>query len=149
MLNILAIHENCAAAIKGKREMKADNYSNKRVLIIEDSPTSQAHLKKMCEDMGFEPMVVDNGEMALEKLDKYSFLFYIVDLMMPVIDGRTFIIHLKKKYPDAFIIVQTSDTSETTMLEILQLGISDYFNKPVVFERLEKIIEEGLQKKEK
>ncbi|HNV48380.1 MAG TPA: response regulator, partial [Spirochaetota bacterium] len=64
------------------------------VLIVEDNPQNQKILKGLCARQGLATAVADNGRVALDMLSDGFFAVYIVDLMMPVMDGRAFIGHL-------------------------------------------------------
>jgi signal transduction histidine kinase len=62
---------------------------------------------------------------------KHSYSVYIVDLMMPVMDGATFITQLKTIHPDAVILVQTALDSSETIINIMKMGVYDYIIKPI------------------
>jgi CheY-like chemotaxis protein len=105
--------------------------SREPVLIVEDKKENQDLLLGLCKRIGLSCDIADNGQIALSMLEKRKYPIYIVDLMMPVMDGRTFIEHLKKKYPDAVILVQTATDSSETIIPIMKLGVFDYIIKPI------------------
>lgn len=104
------------------------------VLVVEDNPQNRKILKGLCARQGLEVALAENGREALDLLANGPFAVYIVDLMMPVMDGRTFIGHLKERYPDAVILVQTALDSAATIIDIMKLGVFDYVIKPIDIE---------------
>jgi CheY-like chemotaxis protein/two-component sensor histidine kinase len=115
------------------------------ILILEDNRESQIFLKGICEKSGIECDIGENGEAGLELIEKKQYSLYIVDLMMPVMDGRRFIVELKKKQPEAIIIVQTALDSPDNIIEIMKLGVFDYIIKPVDPDLFHKTIWKGFE----
>ena len=62
-----------------------------QVLVVEDDRDIRESVMDFLQDHGYEPFGASNGQEALEKLraDLQPCLI-ILDLMMPVMDGRTF-----------------------------------------------------------
>ena len=67
--------------------MPADRY---RVLILEDDEQIAAVLEDTLRDEGYEVRCVPNGWEGLAELARWSPDVIILDLMMPVLDGRSF-----------------------------------------------------------
>ena len=96
------------------------------ILLLEDRKENQERLKKFCEKLGIRYNLAENGEIGLRMCEAGDFSIYIVDLMMPVMDGREFISELKKKRPDALILIQTVIDDPNTIIELMKMGIFDY-----------------------
>lgn len=94
-----------------------------KVLIVDDSEPILFLLKEICEGMGLEVETAINGQLALDKLKDHTFSLFIVDLMMPVMNGWEFIPILKKKIPDALILVQTAVNNPDDIVKIMKLGV--------------------------
>lgn len=75
--------------------------------------------------------IFSNGKEALESLSMNEYSIFIVDLMMPVMGGKEFIENLKKRQPEAIILVQTSIDSSNMIIDVMKLGVFDYILKPV------------------
>ena len=114
------------------------------ILIVEDKKENQDLLRGICKRMEVPVFIAENGQVALEFIKERSFSLYIVDLMMPVMDGRAFIIHLKKKIPDAVIIVQSALDSAETIIDIMKMGVTDYVVKPIDPEVFQRVIIKSL-----
>ena len=68
-----------------------DAASGARVLVIEDNDDLRSLLADVLEDAGFEVTAVANGVEALELLQAWQPAAIVLDLMMPVMDGPTFL----------------------------------------------------------
>lgn len=117
------------------------------ILILEDAKENQDLLRELCKNMGVPCEIASNGKDGLELAERNSFSIFVVDLMMPVMDGKTFIKKLKKKQPDAIILVQTSLDSSETIIDIMKLGVFDYIIKPLDPELFRKVIKKSIEYK--
>lgn len=101
------------------------------VMIVEDTLANQIILQDLVSVFGLESEVAENGRIALDKIAEKNYSVFIVDLMMPIMDGKTFIQELKKIQPDSVILVQTALDSSSTIIEVMKLGVFDYIIKPI------------------
>jgi CheY-like chemotaxis protein len=62
-----------------------------RVLVVEDNPDIRTLLSDALADAGFEARAVENGAEALTFAAEWRPDVMILDLMMPVMDGPTFL----------------------------------------------------------
>ena len=60
-----------------------------RVLAAEDNAVNQLVLKTLLSQVGIEPMVVENGALALEAWETQAWDVILMDIQMPVMDGVT------------------------------------------------------------
>lgn len=115
------------------------------ILIIEDKKENQVLLEAICKRIGMETAIACDGKVALEMAAKQPYSLYLVDLMMPVLDGKSFILEQKKREPNAVFVVQTAIDQTEEIIEIMKLGVYDYLLKPlhieIVSDRLEKALE--------
>ncbi|MDF3820513.1 response regulator [Leptospira sp. 96542] len=115
------------------------------ILIVEDKIENQTLLVGICNRIGVATETADNGQIALEMMQKKPYSLFLVDLMMPVMDGKTFIEQAKRIDPNAVFIVQTAVDQTDQIIEVMKLGVYDYLLKPlhveIVSDRLEKSLE--------
>lgn len=116
-------------------------------LIVEDTKENQELLEDLCSELGISTVVAENGQVALNLLNEKNFSIYIVDLRMPVMDGRMFIHFLKKKHPDSIIIVQTALNDSDTIIEVMRHGVFDYIVKPIDPDLFRAIISRAIEYK--
>jgi two-component system response regulator MprA len=65
--------------------------SVKRILIVEDNSDLRSLLEDALDDAGYEVRAVGNGAEALELADRWRPDAIVLDLMMPVMDGPSFL----------------------------------------------------------
>jgi CheY-like chemotaxis protein len=101
------------------------------ILVVEDTKENQDLIIAVCKRLGIRCDIAENGAVALEMCARKNYPVYIVDLMMPVMDGRTFIEKLRQKDPEAIVLVQTAVDSSETIIHVMKLGVFDYIIKPI------------------
>ena len=118
-----------------------------KLLIVEDNLVNQKILKKMLEN-DYELLFAANGKEALTTLKSHwqSLDLILLDLIMPVMDGYTFL-DVMKSYPNYStipIIVTTANDSDKVEVKALAEGATDYITKPyhvqIVKHRINNII---------
>ena len=110
------------------------NWSNKRVLVVDDSQTMRMlllfHVIKMLP--GVKIMEAVNGAHALEKLKQQDVDLILTDMNMPEMDGAGLICavrqELKRQTP---IIVITTKGERLDRERGLELGANGYITKPI------------------
>jgi two-component system, sensor histidine kinase len=60
-----------------------------QILAAEDNPTNQLVLKTLLAQLGVEPVLVENGELAVAAWRRQPFDLILMDMQMPVMDGVT------------------------------------------------------------
>ncbi|MCE3294794.1 MAG: hypothetical protein K0R65_508 [Crocinitomicaceae bacterium] len=105
---------------------------NAKILVVEDIALNQLLMKIILTDFGFEYDVVENGKLAVEKLEAGSYDLVLMDIQMPVMNGiqATAYIrdHLKSDIP---IIALTADVTTMGLAKCRKLGMTDYISKPI------------------
>ncbi len=100
--------------------------SCKDILIVEDNQDIREGFASILEDEGYVVIQAENGFVALNLLHKRMDRTpgcIILDLMMPIMDGRTFLEKLKKDHPDdlckiPIILATAVGSSDDNMSEL-------------------------------
>lgn len=100
-----------------------------RILIIEDDKTIAELEKDYLENAGFDVIIESNGRTALNKALTESYDLYILDLMLPDINGFTICEELRKTDTKPIIIV-SAKKDDIDKINGLGLGADDYMTKP-------------------
>ena len=110
-----------------------------RILVAEDNRTNQLVISQILSRGGHEPVIVENGELAVEALVNEDFDLVFMDVNMPVMNG----LEASKFYqfatlgqPRVPIVALTADATEETALKCREAGMSDCLNKPIEAQRL-------------
>lgn len=100
-----------------------------RVLIVEDDPIIRELYALKFELEGFPVAAAENGALALEVLEGFTPDYILLDMMMPVMDGITFMNHYRKAGYEADVIVFSNVSTPHQRQAVLDLGASDYWVK--------------------
>lgn len=106
------------------------NQFEQPILILDDNKAVASVLGKYCQEIGFGYKIAKEGKEGLNLAKEQTFSIYIVDLNMPIMDGKSFIKEIQNIYPEAVIIVQTSHSEPKTIIEIMKQNVFDYILKP-------------------
>ncbi len=115
----------------------------KKVLVIDDDPHCVKVLTSRLESGKYEVLVAFDGEEGLEKFKSESPDMVIVDILMPKMDGYTFVRKLKKVSPATPVIILTGQAGMTDLFEVE--GVTDYVTKPFKAEDLMKRVKAHLK----
>ena len=108
-----------------------------RVLLVEDSHEANAALELFLRVQGFDVAVAFDGQQALDHLRAGSRPHVILlDVMMPVKDGRTFRAEQRADPMFASIPVIVFSGAYDVGAIAEQLGVRDYLTKPLDVQRL-------------
>lgn len=102
------------------------------ILVIEDDPAVQTLVKKSLGMHGFTVHVADDGLDGLMKLESLTPDLIIADMMMPRLDGMTFVKAIKARGETRQIpvIFLTAKSDPKSMIEGINVGARFYVTKP-------------------
>jgi len=117
-----------------------------KLLLAEDDEFSRDMLTRRLQKQGFEVITAADGREALLAARQHRPDLILMDLDMPVLDGRAAMRSLKTDPRTARIpiIVLTAHTSPESVAEAVEAGCHSYEVKPVVVRRLVERIQEVL-----
>ena len=105
----------------------------KKVLVVEDNEINRAALSAVLSPQ-YTVLEAENGLQALSVLEKYreGISLILLDIVMPIMDGYTFLTRLKAdpRLEAVPVIVTTSSDSEADELAALAHGATDFLTKP-------------------
>jgi len=99
------------------------------VLVVEDDQDIAFAVREYLLNQGYEVSLAENGKVALEVVANEQIDLAIVDVMMPVMDGITFVMNLRKDH-DFPVIMLSAKSEETDKILGLNMGADDYVTKP-------------------
>ena len=119
----------------------------KQILIVEDNELNRAMLSEILSGE-YQVLEAENGQEALDilKQKKDSISLILLDVMMPVMDGYTFLDRVKADPELALVpvIVMTQSEGEADEVSALTHGATDFVPKPyrhqVILHRVASII---------
>jgi CheY-like chemotaxis protein len=118
---------------------------NKTVLLVEDQKYNLLVLQKMLERLGIEVVPAENGQEAVDICRRKSdFDLVLMDLKMPVMDGYSALVEIRKIRPGLKIVAETAYALAGDDKKILAAGFDDYLPKPITPESLKTILDRNL-----
>lgn len=120
-----------------------------KILLIDDEQDILEFLKYNLELEGYQVITGTDGFQALEKVAENPDLI-VLDIMMPKLDGFEVIARLRadKRYKDIPVIFLTAKAGEINEIKGLELGASDYLQKPISPKKLIARVKANLKKTE-
>lgn len=106
-----------------------------RVLIVDDSPSMRAFVRRVMDLSGFEVdacLNAGNGVQGLALLEKQAVDIILTDINMPEMNGEDFLRRLEEhdRYRTIPVVVISTDATESRMQRMMQLGAKGYISKP-------------------
>ena len=112
----------------------------KKILIAEDSSVILNLTKKILMQQNFDIVTVKNGKSVLEKLDNETFDLILMDINMPILDGMETTKRIRESKDNTIaklpIFAITGNASNYSIDEFKAVGINEYLQKPLDFDRL-------------
>ena len=115
---------------------EAFDISGARVLLAEDHPTNQKVVQLVLESVGVEPVIVENGALALEVLKTERFHVVLMDMQMPELDGLSATIQLRaweheQGLPRTPVIMLTANALDEHIRASHEAGADAHLSKPI------------------
>lgn len=115
--------------------MVFDNISKgDRILVVDDNSDNLLLIQTILEDDGYDVVVADDGERALEQLDQVQPDLILLDVMMPGIDGYEVTRQIRQHQKLASIpILLITAHRKTDILENSErdIDVNDFIHKPI------------------
>jgi two-component system cell cycle response regulator len=109
-----------------------DTESQKKILLIEDSPTQARYAGLLLEDAGYAVSVATTGHLGIDKAQNELPDLIMLDVVLPDLDGFTVCRRLRRKlvYYVPIMMLTEQRTTVEDKLDGLNVGADDYLNKP-------------------
>lgn len=100
-----------------------------RILIVDDEPSITEFVSYAMQKGGYLTEIASDGEEALRKIEQQHFDLFILDIMLPGIDGYELCRRIRTKMSTPILFLSARDT-ELNKVVGLELGADDYLAKP-------------------
>jgi CheY-like chemotaxis protein len=106
------------------------------VLLVEDHEINRKLAQIMLQRMGHQFVLANDGQQALDCLDKESFDVVLLDVMMPVMDGLTALRiwrerEAARQLPRTTILMVTAHAMTGDRERFMAAGADGYVSKPM------------------
>ena len=116
------------------------------ILYIEDDQIFTLKIKSILDNFFKFVFIARNGEEALELFKTNKINLIISDINMPKMDGLTFLKNLRNINSDISFIFLTARKEVDTIIDAIQLDISNYILKPIDLNNFLFILDKTIQK---
>lgn len=106
------------------------------VLIVEDDVKIGEFVRKGLKEAGYAATLASSAEQALPIVESTTFDAAVVDLMLPGMDGLSFIEELRRRGVQTPILILSAKRSVDDRIAGIQRGGDDYLTKPFSFSEL-------------
>ena len=107
-----------------------------RLALIDDDREYTEFLARYLRERGIAVDVFDDSNRFLAHTDPYGYEFYVVDLMLPGIDGLD-LIRILRLRTQAGVLVVSGRLDADVFTKVVDAGADMYLAKPVKFEQVE------------
>ncbi|NES07125.1 MAG: response regulator [Okeania sp. SIO2F4] len=117
------------------------------LLVVDDKWENRSVIVGLLEPLKFNVIEAENGEDGLNKANQLQPNLIITDLMMPVMDGYTFVKQIRESeiLKATPVIVSSASVSSMVKDHSLDAGGDAFLEKPVAADKLFKLLGEHLQ----
>ena len=113
----------------------------KKILVVDDEKPIVDILKINLKRDGYTVYEAYNGEDGLNKAKTMSPDLVLLDVYLPIMDGREVLTEIRNSKIDTEVIMVTAANDTSTLEETVHLGVVDYLIKPFSFVRFQNALE--------
>jgi len=111
------------------------------ILVVDDDASLGETLKEFLSREGYEVEVAQSGSEALAlQAANPRIALALIDLMMPLMDGLTLTVELRRNNPDIAVVIMTGYGTIESAIDAIKKGAEDYITKPFDYEAVRKKI---------
>lgn len=115
-----------------------------KVLMVDDEERFRTTTAKILERKGFQTILAESGEEALEKLQEKPDVI-VLDIRMKGMDGEETLAKIKSRSPEIPVIMLTGHGERSSAERSLEHGAFDYLTKPADIDLLTYKINEAVK----
>ena len=118
----------------------------RKIMVVDDSPTERAYMDGLLKKKGYEVVLVDSGEVAIERAKSDLPDLILMDVVMPGLNGfqATRAITRDEKTKHIPVIMLSSKDSLFDRARGRMVGSDEYLTKPFTKESLLRAVESHL-----
>ena len=110
------------------------------LLYVEDDLALSSATAKTLSSFFNSVCIANDGKEGLQEYQDGKFDVVITDILMPYMDGKEMSRHIRELNPDQAIIVMSAHEEARHLMELIEIGVHKFIQKPPNLERLAKSI---------
>ena len=112
----------------------------KQILVVDDEAAIRFAFEQFLLDEGYEALLVENGEAALEQLRDATPDLIFLDYRLPGMDGIRLLEKIHEQKPEIPVIFMTAFGAMEVAIRAMQLGAYEYLTKPLDLDHVRLLI---------
>lgn len=125
------------------------NLMQGNILLAEDNLVNQEVAKAMLAKLGFKVDIANDGQQALDFINKQRYDIILMDCQMPVMDGFEATTQIRKQYGHTIpIVALTANATEDDRNHCIEAGMDDFLSKPYTLNQLNEVLTKWQTKNE-
>ncbi|HWR58602.1 MAG TPA: response regulator [Thermodesulfovibrionales bacterium] len=114
----------------------------RKILVVDDDDLVRMLIKRALELKGFEVVESDDGDTAVDMVDRYADIgLVILDLKMPRMGGKEAYAAIRLMRPGLKCIVSSAYINENDEEELSACGVNAFLKKPYLIEDLYRTVD--------
>ena len=120
---------------------RGEERAGSRILVVDDAESIRTYLANFLQLKGYDVDTAEDGRSALALLEGGAAPdVVLLDIMMPGIDGIETLAQIRERHADLPVVMLSVVGRAATIVRAMQLGASDFLNKPFEEEELEEVL---------
>jgi NtrC-family two-component system response regulator AlgB len=115
------------------------------ILIVDDERNIREHLATYVRGLGHRAEVAADAVAALASLDRHDFDVAFSDVRMAGIDGLALLREIRRRRPEAVVVLMTAFATVQGAVEAMRAGAYDYLVKPFSLDEVGLLLERVLE----
>lgn len=109
------------------------NNKNRKILVADDNPVNQKIAEKHLKNLGYETVIANHGEEAIQLLNTYrnEIGLILMDCQMPIMDGLTATRYIRQQKDSIAIVALTANDSTEDRQLCHDAGMNAFLTKPI------------------
>ena len=116
---------------KTQKSLSAPNLADKKILIAEDNPINKILIESMLKSTKAQLTIVENGQLAVNAVEKGTYDLILMDIHMPVMDGSEAQRLINELKPSLPVIALTANVMKQDVDGYLAQGFISHIAKPI------------------
>jgi CheY-like chemotaxis protein/CBS domain-containing protein len=101
------------------------------LLVVDDDPSVTGMLGDVLQEWGYDVLIARNGRDGLDIVSRHSVNGILLDMHMPMMDGRTMLDELRWSGHQMPVLMMSGRSEERILRQLLQEGAQGFFLKPI------------------
>ena len=120
---------------------------DKRILVVDDEQSMLDFMETVLEDAGYEVLLADGADKALEIFSRQEVSLVFLDLRLFGVNGMELCRKMRQKKPLTILYAMTGWSGLFDIEEFREAGFDDYFAKPLRLETIMQAVEGAFEKR--